>query len=193
MFALGLPVVIGVFGGVLLRGRLHYWNAIRFDHALVACGALMVQLAIFDPPLERLDLMMRFGPALYVASMLLIVAVLLYNAKTSTGVPRSLALAIAALGVVLNCLVVTVNGGYMPRVAVDGWPPVAQPSEVGRLVNVAPIGPGTSLVMLGDILPEPEWMPFRNILSVGDVLLATALGSWAFLVTRGSRTAARAG
>jgi hypothetical protein len=188
MLALGFPVVLGVLIGVLVGGRLRSWNTTTFDYSLAACCALAVQVAIFDPPLERIDIVMRFGPGLYVASMLVVAAILFHNARSSTGVARSLALGVATLGVVLNCLVVTANGGYMPRAAVDGWPTVAQPSDAGRLVNVAPIVEDTRLVMLGDILPEPDWMPLRNILSVGDVLLAMALGSWAFLVTIGGRS-----
>src|ERR1051326_2782255 len=179
MFVLALPILAGVFVGALLCGHLRRWNGVHFRYCAPAAAALALQLAIFNPPLDHLDALIRFGPALYIGSMLGIAFVLIQNARAN-GVPRrSVALLIASLGVLLNCLVVTANGGYMPRAATDGWPAVSEPSASERLVNVAPIGRETRLVFLADILPEPRWIPLPNILSIGDVLLAGGLGSWA--------------
>jgi hypothetical protein len=184
MLALALPVLLGVSIGVLTGGRLGRWHTSKLDGWLPACVALALQLVIFDPPLERVDWIIHFGPLLYLASMGVILLVLIQSAKAQPGRLHSVALATAALGVLLNCAVVATNGGYMPREAADGFRPVAEPAEVGRLVNVRPMTSQTRLVLLGDIIAEPAWVPLPNILSIGDLLLAGGLGAWAFAVTR---------
>jgi hypothetical protein len=185
MLVLALPVLAGVLIGVLSGGRLGRWHSSKLDSLLPACIALALQLVIFDPPLEQVDWIIRFGPVLYVASMVVVLLVIIQNTRVQPGIVHSLALGIAALGVLLNCVVVAANGGYMPRNAVDGWRPVPEPADVGRLVNVRPMTPQTRLDLLGDVFAEPRWVPFPNILSIGDVLLAGGLGSWAFAVTLG--------
>ena len=185
MLVLALPVLAGVTLGVLIGGGLGRWHTSKLKDWLPAWIALALQLVIFDPPLERVGWIVNFGPLLYLASMIVILLVIVQNARLQPGFVHSLALAVAALGVLLNCLVVAANGGYMPRDAVNGWSPVAEPAEAGRLVNVTPMTEQTRLAWLGDVLIEPAWIPFPNVLSVGDVLLAGGLGTWAFAVTRG--------
>jgi hypothetical protein len=185
MLVLALPVLLGVFIGTLAGGRLGVWRTSTLDNWFPACIALALQLAIFDPPLERVDWIVTFGPFLYLASLGVILLVIIQNARVQPGLGHSLALGIAALGVLLNCAVVAANGGYMPRAAPDAWPPVAEPARIGRLVNVTPMTPQTRLAWLGDVLVEPAWIPFPNVLSIGDVLLAGGLGTWAFAVTHG--------
>jgi hypothetical protein len=89
---------------------------------------------------------------------------------------------LAALGVALNVLVISVNGGYMPRL--DEGEPTA---VVTRLSNVRPITTSTQLVWLSDVLIEPGWVPNANILSIGDLLLSTGVAGWAFAATVSSR------
>lgn len=185
MLALALPAFVGVVVGLLAGGRLGRWDTTRLDHWLPVCSAFVLQLVIFDPPLERQDLIIRYGPILYLASMVVVLVTIVHNARAQPGFPRSVALGAAAVGVLLNCLVVATNGGYMPRSALDGQSPVAEPTETGRLVNVTPMTPQTHLAWLGDVFAEPVWVPLRNVLSVGDLLLAGGLGAWAFTVTLG--------
>src|SRR6266480_3021778 len=184
MLALALPVVVGVVGGVLSGGHLGRWQTSKLDNWLPACIALVLQLVIFDPPLDRVEWIIRFGPFLYLGSMVVVLLVIIQNARVQPGRVHSLALTTAALGILLNCAVVAANGGYMPRAAVDGWHSVAKPAEVGRLVNITPMTPQVRLAPLGDVLAEPAWVPFPNILSIGDLLLAGGLGTWAFAVTQ---------
>ena len=44
--------------------------------------------------------------------------------------------------------------------------------------NVAPMSPDTRFPWLGDIFAEPAWVPSRNVVSVGDLLLSVGL-AWA--------------
>src|SRR5713101_839241 len=168
MLVLALPVLAGVLIGVHAGGRLGGWHTSKLDNWLPVCLAFGLQLVIFDPPLERVDWIITIGPLLYLVSMVVILLVIIQNARVQPGRVHSLALGIAALGVLLNCAAVAANGGYMPRTAVDGWRPVAEPADAGRLVNVTPMTPQTRLAVLGDVFAEPAWVPFPNILSIGD-------------------------
>lgn len=183
MFLFALPLILGILLGLALGGRLPTRATSQLDAWLPATWALAFQLAIFDPPLERVDAIISFGPMAYLASMVVIFVVIARNAMNQPGWARAVPLGMAAFGVLLNCAVVGANGGYMPREALDGWPSVERPDEMGRLVNVAPMSPDTRLAWLGDIIPEPRWIPLPNMLSVGDLLLAGGLGAWIFALT----------
>jgi Family of unknown function (DUF5317) len=193
MLVLPVPVVLGLVAGVAAGGRLARWGQTRIDGWLIAGGGLGLQLAVFDPPLDHTAWALSYGPALYMLSLLLIAAVLAWNSsKQAPGLGR-LALAVAATGILLNCLVILTNGGHMPRAALDGHTAAPDPAMTGHLTNVTPLTEETQLAWLGDVLPEPPELPLSNILSVGDVLLAAGLGSWAFAVTTGRGATRRSG
>ena len=189
MLFLALPILIGLVAGVAAGGRLDRWGQTRVDGWLVAAGGLGLQLALFEPPLEGTAWALSYGPALYVASLLLIAAVLAWNSSRQAHGLGRLALALAAMGVLLNCLVIVANGGHMPRAALGDHAAAPDPAVAGRLTNVTPLTEQTQLAWLADVLPEPTQLPLSNVLSVGDVLLAAGLGGWAFTVTtaRGAR------
>jgi hypothetical protein len=46
--------------------------------------------------------------------------------------------------------------------------------------------PNTQLNWLGDLIPEPAWLPKNNVISIGDLLLGSGLAWWAFLMTAAS-------
>ena len=185
MLFLALPVLMGLVAGVAAGGRLARWGQARVDGWLVAAGGLGLQLALFDPPLDGTAWVLSYGPALYVVSLLLMAAVLAWNSSRQARGLGRLALALATMGVLLNCLVIVTNGGHMPRAAVGGHAAAQDPAMAGHLTNVTPLTEETRLAWLGDVLPEPTQLPLSNVLSVGDVLLAAGLGGWAFTVTTG--------
>jgi Family of unknown function (DUF5317) len=96
---------------------------------------------------------------------------------------RYRALGIVALGVGLNLLVVTLNGGYMPASPEDlraaGMPQVAAQLETqGSFQKTGRQDEGTVLPILGDVIRVPLPGPDR-VVSPGDVLVA--LGIFLFL------------
>jgi hypothetical protein len=128
---------------------------------------------------------MTWGPWIFTASKAVVCAVLLANAFGSTELRA--AWLIAAVGVGLNFTVIAANGGFMPlsdevRVATRGVT-LSQSETTPRLTNVKVIDESTRLAFLGDVVPQPAWFPRANVVSIGDVLLATGLGLWAFQVT----------
>ena len=184
MLGLVAPAALAVLVGLLAGGSLSHWCTVRVRWWPVVAICMLVQVALFSPWLEQQPAVIACGSWLYVISLAGVLAVLLANARAGRGAFSPLAL--AALGVALNCLVILANGGHMPRsveaAASVGQASASQPVR-DRLVNVQPMTNDTQLVWLGDSLPQPRWLPMANVISVGDLLLAAGLACWAFRVT----------
>jgi Family of unknown function (DUF5317) len=156
-------VPVGLLIGLLLGGRLAGLGDIRFRWAGLAVLGFAVQVVLFSEPVTARvgDL----GPALYVASTALVFAAVLRNLAIR-GMP------LVAAGAGANLAAIVANGGYMP----------ASPSaaaEMGRgaaetYSNTAIIE-APALAPLTDVIPLPQWLPFANIVSVGDILIAVGV------------------
>jgi MFS family permease len=100
-------------------------------------------------------------------------------------------LPLAFVGILLNAVVIVVNGGYMPvwepSVVAAGLSPAEVGSTFHRIVSATPAGgiPSDFLAQagpLGDIIPIP--IPFiQNVISIGDLFLGAGLGFFLFAVT----------
>jgi MFS family permease len=100
-------------------------------------------------------------------------------------------LPLAFVGILLNAVVIVVNGGYMPvwepSVVAAGLSPAEVGSTFHRIVSATGAGgiPSDFLAQagpLGDIVPIP--IPFiRNVISIGDLFLGAGLGFFLFAVT----------
>ncbi len=100
-------------------------------------------------------------------------------------------LPLAFVGILLNAVVIVVNGGYMPvwepSVVAAGLSPAEVGSTFHRIVSATPAGgiPSDFLAQagpLGDIIPIP--FPFlQNVISIGDLFLGAGLGFFLFAVT----------
>ncbi len=101
------------------------------------------------------------GPALYVASTAVVLAVVLRNIRL-TGLP------IVAAGAALNLAAIIANGGYMPAdpgaLAAAGLRPAEGATNSVVLAQPA-------LAPLTDVFGLPSGVPFANVFSVGDVLI----------------------
>jgi hypothetical protein len=73
------------------------------------------------------------------------------------------------LGSMLNGGVIFLNGGTLPASATA----LARAGEKQNPANFANSGalPHPVLARLGDVLATPSWLPFRNVISVGDVII----------------------
>jgi hypothetical protein len=143
------------------------------------------RLRRLTPPVNRQEWALTFGPWLWLATRSILLAAVLRNAVTSGLAVRG-GWWVAACGLALNSLVITLNSGYMPQSAEAAsavWG--AAQFEPGRLYNVAPIGPSTQLAWLGDVFAEPRWLPRANVISPGDMLLALGVAVWVFGATAG--------
>jgi hypothetical protein len=168
-------VVAGFFSGSLrelLSTRVRWWPVILV--------AFAVELALFNPPVNGQGWAIQLGPWIWLATKLVLLAALLRNALPAAGMVRWPWL-LAAAGVALNALVIALNDGHMPQApeaAIAVWG--ASHIDPMKLQNVAPMRPETVLPWLADVLPQPAWLPRRNVVSIGDLLLAGGVAAWVF-------------
>jgi len=173
MLALALPVfAIGALVILLGRGRLAMPSVSWGPLALLALGG---QLLLFNPPLDSQAWAVTWGPWLYLVSMAGIMGVLVRNSLNHNRVHIRAAWLAAAMGVALNITVIVFNDGYMPQERAALASIGADPRPADRLTNVAPLTDQTRLAWLGDIIPQPDWLPLRNVVSVGDLLLSVGV------------------
>ena len=175
MIGLVIPAVaVAVAVALLQRGTGGERCSVRWPG--LAALALGIQLVLFNPPADSQSWALAWGRWIYVATLLGVMAVLLRNALVPDRARAPWL--VAALGVALNLAVIVANNGLMPRsdaaLAASG----GTPRRDDRLSNVAPLTAETRLAWLGDIIPEPDWLPLTNVLSVGDLLLAAGT-AWA--------------
>jgi hypothetical protein len=156
----------------LLRARIRWWPAIL--------AAFAVELVLYNPPIDRQAWAIEVGPWIWLATKLVLLAALVRNARPGPGMvcwPWVL----AAVGVALNGIVIALNNGHMPQApeaAVAVWG--ASHIDPNKLQNVAVMRPETLLPWLADVIVQPAWLPRRNVISIGDVLLAGGVAAWVF-------------
>jgi hypothetical protein len=159
LYAVAVGLVVGLAGG----GRIASIGDIRFRWApqiLVGFGA---QVLLFsDAVASRVG---DLGPALYIGSTLLVVIAVLRNVAIP-GLP------LVAVGAACNLSAIVANGGFMP----------ASPAALVALGKSAPTIYSNSAVVaqpalapLTDVFALPLWLPWHNIFSVGDVILAVGV------------------
>ncbi len=187
MVGLLVPAALAVTLALLLGGSLGAWSHVRVRWWLVAIGALAVQLALFNPPIDRQPWAIEWGAWLSLAARGALLAVVLRN-LAGVAAPMRLAWLLAALGMAMNVLAITANAGYMPqssqaRVAARGATLAPARENGPQLRNVKPIDAETRLVWLGDVIPQPAWVPRANVVSLGDLVLSVGFAFWAFQTT----------
>lgn len=139
----------------LSQFSLRYWGLLFVP--------LVLQIIAFSPIGDELVFQAPLAQYLYAASLGAAVPALALN-RHLPGVGW------IALGLCLNFIVITLNGGFMPMSAqaraFAGLSPLT-----GRANNVVPMTDSTVLPWLADILPLPAFVPLANVFSVGDVLI----------------------
>jgi hypothetical protein len=169
----------GILVGLVVGGRLSNLSSLRFKWGWLALSGLLVQLVLFTPTGEALA--GSAGPALYLASTLVVFVAVLRNVRLS-GMPLVL------LGAASNLLAIAANGGSMPASAeamdIAGLPPGDHANSV---VLADP-----ALRPLTDIFALPAWLPMANVFSIGDVLIAVGI-VWTIAATMRHRVAPAAG
>ena len=95
---------------------------------------------------------------------------------------------LVVLGAICNMAAIAANGGYMP----------ATPEALASLGKAAPTIYSNSAVVASPNLPWltdrfalPRWLPFANVFSVGDILLAAGVFVLLVVVMRRGRRARR--
>jgi hypothetical protein len=106
-----------------------------------------------------------FGPPIYVASTTLVLLAVVANLRIR-------GMALVALGAASNLAAIVANGGYMPASA-------AAAAAIGRdpIVDYSnsAIIPSPALEPLTDVIALPTWLPFTNIVSIGDLFIGLGI------------------
>ena len=156
----------GLIVGWLFGGRLSGLGAIRIRWAPLALVGMVAQVVLFFGPIaERIG---SAGPAVYIGSTVGVLAVVVRNIT----VPG---LAPVAVGTAANLAAILSNGGSMPA-SPDALALVGHGVNDGYSNSAVVADP--ALWLLTDIFAIPAPMPFANVLSIGDVLIAIGIG-WA--------------
>ena len=121
------------------------------------------QVVLFSAPVsERIG---AAGPWIYVASTALVLVAVVANIR----IPG---MVLVAIGATSNLVAIVANGGYMPASA-------AAVAAIGRgeivgYSNSAVIA-SPALEPLTDVIALPTWLPFTNIISIGDLLIGAGI------------------
>jgi hypothetical protein len=165
-------VLLGLVAGRLMGGGMEGLAQLRLRWSAAIAFGLAAQLALFAAPVARE--VGELGPALYVASTILVTAAVLRNALIP-GMP------LVAAGAIANLLAVIANGGFMP----------ASPDALAAAGRAAPTVYSNTVVSsspwfwpLTDIFALPSWMPLANVFSVGDVLIGLGIAVALILAMR---------
>ena len=165
-------VVAGLVAGLLAGGRIERLADLRIRWAWLAIAGLAAQVVLFVPTVG--DTLGAVAPLVYAGSSAAILAVILANLR----VPG---LALVAAGAACNVAAILANGGYMPvsaeALASLGW---EEPPGYSNSAAVA----DPALAPLTDIFAMPSWLPFANVFSVGDVLIAVGVAATVALAMR---------
>jgi hypothetical protein len=172
---------IGLAAGLLTGGRLDRLGQASLRWAPLALLGLAVQLVVFFGPVA--DRIGALGVPLYVGSTLLVLVAVLRN----LGVPG---MALVAAGAAANLAAIAANGGYMPASA-DAL--AALGKEVGSGYSNSASLPDPALAPLTDLFAMPAWLPFANVFSVGDVLIAAGVALALGAALHGPRPGVRRG
>ncbi len=165
-------VVAGLVVGLLAGGRVDRLADLRIRWAWLAIAGLAAQIVLFIPTVG--DALGGVAPLVYAGSSAAILAVILANLR----VPG---LQLVAAGAACNLVAIVANGGYMPvsggALASLGW---VEPPGYSNSAAVA----DPALAPLTDIFAMPSWLPFANVFSVGDVLIAVGIAATIALAMR---------
>jgi hypothetical protein len=166
-------VIFGLILGYITKGSLKniiqrslYWR-------WLALTAFIIQILIFsDLPLFS-SLPHVIVVIFHYVSYLCLLIFIIRNIK-------NFGISFVGLGIFFNMLVIFINGGHMPTI-----PQNLKNTSVGKSAeainqgeavhNSAKMTSDTLLPWLGDVFYLPSWVPFSNVFSIGDVLIAVGI------------------
>jgi hypothetical protein len=158
MFMAFMSLVI-VASAALFGGRLPLLARIQLRHSAAIVAALLVQIVI-------IQVIANAPRAVLVPLHLATYLVAAYFVWVNRSLPG---LVLIGVGALCNGVTIALNGGTLPASAAAlraaGWP-VDDPQFVNSSVLAHPVLP-----WLGDIVATPAWLPFRNVISIGDMII----------------------
>jgi hypothetical protein len=165
-------LIAGIVLGYLAGGNIRHLGGHPFKHIWIAVSAFSVQLLIFsDIPFLKFG--STFIVVLHLASYAALLAFIFLNKKTH-------GIVTIGMGIFLNSLVIFLNKGYMPTSSYNlAGTSMSRHAETigqgGTVHNSIGITGETLIPWLGDIFRLPSWIPFSNVFSIGDVIIAAGV------------------
>jgi hypothetical protein len=156
----------------LAGGRLSRLAGIRLRWAPAILGALLLQIVMSEVADHAARALLV---AVHLSSYVLIAAALWKNRRLA-GLP------LLALGAASNVLAISLNDGVMPASA-RALAAAGMGTDASDFAN-SDVVAHPVLPWLGDIMATPSWLPFRNVLSVGDILILVGAGVLLHVVCR---------
>jgi hypothetical protein len=168
--------VVVVLGATLLAGgRLSALGRLRVRSVWLLLVALALQILITEVVASRAPGWV--DDTVHVGSYLL-AAVFVWRNRRLPG------LLLLGAGAALNGLVIALNGGELPASA-SALAAAGIHQRPGAFANSGRLAHPV-LAWLGDVAATPAWLPFRNVFSVGDLLILAG-AAWLIIGVCGTR------
>jgi MFS transporter, DHA3 family, macrolide efflux protein len=169
-------IIIGLLFGLLVGGRLSNLASIQLRWSWLLLAAVVVRFGTEFLLNAQVEIVESLRVPLLAAGFGILLAGLWIN-RTYPG------LSVAFIGILLNAIVIVVNGGFMPIWAVSLDAAGFKPEDVTGALHVIVRGEGadflTKALIIGDVIPVP--LPLiRNVASLGDVFLSLGLAFFLF-------------
>ena len=166
-------VVLGLILGFVTKGKLKYLALRPMYWKALALFAFAIQLVIFSNISFIKSLPTIFIVIFHYFSYICLLAFIVRNI-------RNLGITVVGIGILLNSLVIFLNGGHMPTIPQNFKnTSVGQSADIinqGETVhNSAKLTGETVLPWLGDIFYLPSWIPLSNVFSIGDIFIAAGI------------------
>lgn len=184
-------ILLGLIAGLAAGGRLDNLLAIRLRWTFLIFAAVALRLGTEAALVRDVAIVDEYRVPLLAAAYGLLVVALWAN-RTRPG------MGLALVGTALNATAILVNAGFMPvwDLALDaaGMTPADIASPIHFVLSASdPVAFLLKAGPLGDVIPVPIAI-VRNVLSIGDVMLASGLAFFAFAsVLREPKPAAEPG
>lgn len=167
---LGIATIAGLVVGFFKGGTYNKLSKLPFKFSILVSIALIIQIFIAITS-QLLDIPRVFGYLLILFSYLILASALFLNRK-------DLYIKIILIGVLMNFLVIAVNGGMPLSEKSYQFTGLSRDSLNQKLQNdkIRVLSSDkTDLNFLGEIVPLPKPYPLPSVYSFGDILISFGL------------------